>query len=100
MSELAASLEMPSLSCNAFHRLQTEIGPILQNTAFDEMKKAGDEERKMALECGNVDSDGIPMCTVVTDGQWSKRSYKTKYDALSGVVRMYYIKDIKKKKKL
>ncbi|KAL4120167.1 hypothetical protein QTP88_012897 [Uroleucon formosanum] len=25
------------------------------------------------------------MCTVVADGQWSKRSYKTKYDALSGV---------------
>jgi len=97
MSELAASLEMPSLSCNPFHRIQTEVGSILKNSAFDEMKKAGDEERKMALECGNVDSDGIPMCTVVADGQWSKRSYKTKYDALSGVVRMYYIKDIQKK---
>jgi len=31
--------------------------------------------------------DGIPFCTVVADGQWSKRSYKTKYVALSGVVR-------------
>jgi hypothetical protein len=26
------------------------------------------------------------MCTVVADGQWEKRSYKTKYDALSGAV--------------
>jgi hypothetical protein len=62
------------------------------------MKKAGDEERKMAFECGNVDSDGIPMCIVVADGQWSKRSYKTKYDALSVVVRMYYILKIFEKK--
>lgn len=35
---------------------------------------------------GNVDADGIPCITVVADGQWSKRSYRTKYDALSGVV--------------
>jgi len=89
MSELAASLEMPSLSCNAFYKLQNEVGSILQNSAFEEMKKAGDEERRLALECGDVDNDNIPMCTVVADGQWSKRSYKTKYDALSGVVRMY-----------
>jgi len=27
------------------------------------------------------------MVTVVADGAWCKRSYKTKYDALSGVVR-------------
>jgi len=34
----------------------------------------------------NVDTDGIPYITVVADGQWSKRSYRTKYDAFSGVV--------------
>jgi len=33
-----------------------------------------------------VDVDGIPMISVVNDGQWSKRSYRTKYDALSGAV--------------
>jgi len=48
---------------------------------------AGNEERQIALECGNTDVDGTPMCTVVADGQWSKRSYKTKYDSLSGAVR-------------
>jgi len=40
----------------------------------------------LALEAGDIDSDGIPMCPVVADGQWGKRSYKTKYDALSGAV--------------
>lgn len=50
------------------------------------MKLAGIEEKRLALEAGDIDSDGIPMCPVVADGQWGKRSYKTKYDALSGSV--------------
>ena len=53
------------------------------------MKQAGEEEKRIAIECGDVDLDGIPMCTVIVDGQWFKRSYKTKYDALFGVVRKY-----------
>lgn len=55
------------------------------------MKEAGEEERRLAIESGSLDVDGIPIITVVADGQWSKRSYKTKYDALSGAVRTYYL---------
>ncbi len=50
------------------------------------MQKAGEEEKKIALELGNVDTDGVPLITVVADGQWSKRSYKTKFNAFSGAV--------------
>lgn len=82
---------MPSLSCRSFLKLQSTLATVVSDTAFDEMKKAGNEERKLALECGDIDVDGTPMCTVIADGQWSKRSYKTKYDALSGVVRIDYI---------
>lgn len=82
-----AFLEVPSLSCSGFNKVQVEIGNIIYKSSLDEMKRAGEEEKWIALECGDVDSDGIPMCTVIADGQWSKRSYKTKYDALSGVVR-------------
>lgn len=55
------------------------------------MIKAGEEEKRLAIEAGDIDVDGIPMCTVVADDQWSKRSYKTKYDALSDVVSILYI---------
>lgn len=55
------------------------------------MRIAGEEERKLAIESGEIDIDGIPMCAVVADGQWSKRSYKTKCDALSGVVSYNFI---------
>jgi len=49
------------------------------------MEKAGQEEKRLAIESDCVGSDGIPMIIVVENGQWSKRSYRTKYDALSGV---------------
>lgn len=63
-----------------------EIGDTLKDSALDEMIKAGNEERKLAIDSGNVDKDGVPMCTVIADGQWSKRSYRTKYNAFSGAV--------------
>ncbi|XP_025421225.1 uncharacterized protein LOC112691280, partial [Sipha flava] len=61
------------------------IAKAVNEVAWDEIKKSGEEERKLAIQYGDIDIDGVPMITVVADGQWSKRSYKTKYDALSGV---------------
>lgn len=63
----------------------------MKDTAIDEMIKAGDEERQLAIQNGNVDKCGVPMCTVIADGQWSKRSYRTKYNSFSGAVRNVYI---------
>lgn len=86
LSEFSAYLELPSLSSTGFVKIQAEFGNLIYESSWDEMKLAGEEEKRLALECGNIDSDRTPMCTVIADGQWSKRSYKTKYDALSGVV--------------
>lgn len=63
------------------------VSNSVQDTAIDEMIKAGKEEREIAIKNGNVDENGIPMCTVIADGQWSKRSYKTKYNSFSGAVK-------------
>jgi hypothetical protein len=72
----------PATYISIENNLQLEI----KYTAWDEMQKAGEKGKKLAIESGDIDIDGIPLITVVTDGQWSKRSYSTKYDALSGVV--------------
>ena len=48
------------------------------------MIEAGKEEAELAKQCGDV-RNGIPVITVIVDGAWSKRSYKTNYNALSGV---------------
>lgn len=59
------------------------------------MIKAGNEERQIAIENNNLDTDGLPMCTVIADGQWSKRSYRTKYNAFSGaVITLFFITQI------
>jgi len=76
------------MSFTLYNKVLSTIGEVVCQTAWDEMKKAGDEERKMAIESGCVDEDGIPMCAVVADGQWSKRSNKTKYNASSGAVML------------
>lgn len=89
LTELSASIEVPTM-CNATYiKIQNCMNLVVQQTAWNEMQMAGDEERQMALENGEVDVDGIPMCTVIADGQWSKRSYKSKYNALSGTVRKH-----------
>lgn len=86
LSELSALIEVPSISSTSYLKNFSNISDVVQDTAIEEMIKAGDEERRIAIENGNVDENGVPMCTVIADGQWSKRSYKTKYNSFSGAV--------------
>lgn len=37
------------------------------------------------MSVGSIDSEGYPLLTAIADGCWSKRSYKSNYNALSGV---------------
>lgn len=76
------------MSNTTFSRHHNSLSISIHNLAWEEIHNAGEEEKKLAIAAGDVDVDDmIPFCTVVADGQWSKRSYKTKYDALSGVVK-------------
>jgi hypothetical protein len=56
-----------------------------EKEALEEVLAAGAEERALAIDAGEVDKDGVPYITVAVDGSWSKRSYKSNYNALSGV---------------
>lgn len=82
-------MEIPCMTSTTFFKEHENLRSSIHNSVWEEIQKAGEEERKLAIEAEDVGYDGIPFCTVVADGQWSKRSYKSKYDALSGVV--YYI---------
>lgn len=86
LAELSASLDIPCMSATTFTNYSNVLATYISDSAWDAMKAAGIEEKRLALEAGDVDVDGTPMCPVIADGQWSKRSYKTKYDALSGAV--------------
>lgn len=54
------------------------------------MKKNAEEERRIAIEKGNM-LNGVPFITVIGDGGWAKRSYGHGMNSLSGVVSMIMI---------
>lgn len=87
LAELSSSIELPYLSSTAYINNLSLVSNFVADTAIDEMIKAGNEERQIAIKNGNIDENGVPMCTVIADGQWSKRSYKTKYNSFSGAVK-------------
>lgn len=85
LAEFSAALDIPSPSSATYAVYQDEICEIYNKAAVDAMKKAAEEEAKLAVEVGDVDDEGCPNIAVVADGAWSKRSYRTNYNALSGV---------------
>lgn len=90
LAEFSACLDIPCMAPTTYIKYSDVLSEDIEASAWNVMKQAGIEEKKLALEANDLDIDGIPMCPVIADGQWSKRSYKTKYDAFSGAVRMFY----------
>ena len=86
INELAACLNMPLMSANTFSNYHTAVAHLVRESAWKNMEAAAAEEANLATAEGEVDVDGIPCITVVTDGAWGKRSYNVNYNASSGVV--------------
>lgn len=91
LEELTATLNMPNMSNRMYQETHTNIFNHFNDIAWKEMLLAGKEEAKLAIENGEVDYLGRPKIAVIADGAWSKRSYRTKYNALSGVVSTHSI---------
>lgn len=85
LDEFCAHVNIPCMSSTCYMKENVVFGEQIKDFAMESMYQAGLEEKKIALTNGNVDPDGIPFITVVVDGSWSKRSYKTNYNSLSGV---------------
>lgn len=64
LNELSASLELTSLSAT-YSMYLSKVNDVIQDTAWDEKIKAGNDERKTALECGNINVDGTPMALLL-----------------------------------
>ncbi len=67
-----------------FINTERSIGQWWQNQLQDEMKEAGQEEKRLAIQRGDY-HEGVPAITVIVDAGWSKRSHKHTYNAKSGV---------------
>lgn len=90
LEEFMSTLNIPPMSLNTFSQQNDKISDAWELTAIKEMEIAANEEKEIAIERGDVDLDGIPLLTVIVDGSWAKRSYKTNYASLSGVVSIFF----------
>jgi len=88
MDERFSILNMPTMSSSTYFAIQKDIHDKIREVALVEMENAIETERKIAISKGNVDANGIPLLTVVVDGSWAKRSYKSTFSSLSVIVRI------------
>ncbi|KAG8222472.1 hypothetical protein J437_LFUL002207, partial [Ladona fulva] len=86
LEETMSVLEIPCMASSTYQRHQERLQTVIRELASEKTKEAGKEEVRLAVEAGDVDMDGIPFITVVADGAWAKRCYRTNYSSLSGVV--------------
>lgn len=86
LQELLSSMEIPAMSAVSYSGFHDKLTKGWEETALEEMKSAATEEIAHAIAEGQVSADGTPILTVVADGSWAKRSYRTNYNSLSGVV--------------
>jgi len=84
LNEMLSSLDIPSINNQMFSNIENQIGKWWLEILNSEMRKAGEEERRLAIERGDF-CDEVPSVTVICDGGWSKRTHKHSYNALGGV---------------
>ncbi|KAF4528913.1 hypothetical protein B566_EDAN017330 [Ephemera danica] len=85
INEIAMSLNMPSMGPNTYQKVAVALSSVLQTIAKQVMQAAAAVEKNYAAAMGKITSDLKAKITVIADGCWPKRSYKTNYSSLSGV---------------
>lgn len=86
LQAVTASLEIPPLSQFMYNKSHDTVCKSFNQCATKEMEGAAKEEAQLALSIGDIDTDGTPLISVVADGSWCKRSYRSTYNSLSGAV--------------
>lgn len=91
LQQFTAGIDIRCMSENTYSIHHAIVSEGWEETAMEEMRVAAEEEATLARERGDVDSQGVPLLTVVADASWAKRSYRTNFTSLSGVVSILYI---------
>lgn len=85
-AQIMSIMDIPIMSPQKFKKIEKKLGKVWSEHLTEEIAKAGDQERAIAIEKGNVSPDGVPFTTVYVDGGWLKRSYGHNFDSSSGMV--------------
>ncbi|XP_029177965.1 uncharacterized protein LOC114945823 [Nylanderia fulva] len=78
LEELLAAADIACMNNKKYIKHHNEMSEAFAAAAEEEMRVAGEEEKRLAIERGDV-IDGIPHIPVITDGSWMKRSYRSDY---------------------
>lgn len=90
MVEQQAIMNIPQMSFRQYSTHNELVSNTIYEAAWESMEEAGMEELQLAKDIGEVDEEGNGLIAVIVDGAWSKWSYKVNYNALSGVVSIYF----------
>lgn len=82
----AAFLSTPSILNQTYQKIHNNVLMHTEVFAMEAMLEVGKEESEIAIKKNNVYKNGVPFITVISDGAWSKWSYKSGYNALFSVV--------------
>lgn len=73
------------MSRNTYAASEKAAGDVIDAYSKDAMDAAIEEEKKLAKERGDIDSEGFHTVCAIVDGGWCKRTYGHGYNASSGV---------------
>ncbi|OXA44368.1 hypothetical protein Fcan01_20995 [Folsomia candida] len=82
LKHIFTAMDVPTIAFNSYIEHDKKLAEQIKNSWT--LVENGQEEKGLAIELGQVDSDGTPWTWVYGDGQWSKRSYNHVGLALSG----------------
>ncbi|XP_030019778.1 uncharacterized protein LOC115439875 [Manduca sexta] len=84
-AHITTLMDIPTMAGNKFREIKKKIANTWHTHLTEEITKAGEQERCIAIEKGNISSDGTPYVTVFVDGGWSKSTYGHNLDPLAGM---------------
>lgn len=85
-SQIFSAIDIPVMSSTTYSKNENKVSTNFEKVASKMMLNAAIEEKTLAIENNEVDKDGVPLLTVICDGSWGKRSYRTMYNSSSGTV--------------
>lgn len=87
IKNLLSILEIQALCRKTYKIAEEKVGIKLRSSLPDEYQRNANEERRLALENGDVilvGDQSIPFITVIVDGGWAKRTYGHSYNSNAG----------------
>jgi len=87
LQDITCALEVPTINYGTYNKEHKTVCQGYELAAIKAMDDAAKIEAELAIQAGDIDTDGTPLVAVVADGSWCKRSYKTMYNSPSGMVR-------------